>query len=532
MCVSHAPLAEASSDLPEAIDKAVSDVLGRVGDSSSLAAMVLVVVAGLREVGVLIVRHALERRDEPYRRGEALVDCPHCGGHMQRRRKLRPKGRCTDVGKVVYKRCQYECFECGHRLFPLDDSLQLRPALRGHDEGFANKLVLMCTVVPFGKGCDLFCRMTGIKASTQLARALTFTIGTRLYEAEMARADALWLSRCEQPELFEPPPAKLRQLKRHKRVYVMTDNSKIGIHQGTRGRHAPQTKMLRKIAQQAKGKAIAAAKRQNLGPESPPKLSEDMQALLAADEDSWRDVRALLIFSESDLATTSNTRRQILHRRVIGHVGTKDEWMRLVHLALHEEGVYTAHEVVIVADGGRGIWELFAELLPTTATRRVVQILDWFHAAQKLWAIGRALKGSKTPAQRKACNAWVKQLLDYLAEGKVSNVLQRLRKVRKIPAAAAKTLENGIDYFVTHRRRMHYRDFRNRRMLIGSGAIESVHAWVFQPRCRLPGMRWSVAGANAMIRLRCSWASDRWDDDFAQAANAPPLTNRKLKIAA
>jgi hypothetical protein len=69
-------------------------------------------------------------------------------------------------------------------------------------------------------------------------------------------------------------------------------------------------------------------------------------------------------------------------------------------------------------------------------------------------------------------------------------------------------------------------------MLIGSGAIESVHAWVFQPRCRLPGMRWSVAGANAMIRLRCSWASDRWDDDFDHAANAPPLTNRGLKIAA
>jgi len=81
------------------------------------------------------------------------------------------------------------------------------------------------------------------------------------------------------------------------------------------------------------------------------------------DEDSWRDVRALLIFREEDLVQSSRSRREILHRRVVAHVGTKEEWMQLLHMTFYEEGVYTAREVIIVADGGQGIWETFEELL-------------------------------------------------------------------------------------------------------------------------------------------------------------------------
>jgi hypothetical protein len=69
-------------------------------------------------------------------------------------------------------------------------------------------------------------------------------------------------------------------------------------------------------------------------------------------------------------------------------------------------------------------------------------------------------------------------------------------------------------------------------MLIGSGAIESVHAWVIQARCRLPGMRWSVEGANAILRLRGAWASGRFDDEFASAAELAPATDQNLKAVA
>ena len=171
-----------------------------------------------------------------------------------------------------------------------------------------------------------------------------------------------------------------------------------------------------------------------------------------------------------------------------------------MHMAFHEEGVYTAQEVFIVADGGGGIWELIEALLPTTPSRKVVEILDWYHAASHLWEVGRTLKGCKTPQERKRCAAWVKTLLDYLAEGKVANVIQRLAKLR-LRKAAADVVRKCLNYFRTHRTRMRYQWCRTRGMLIGSGAIESVHAWVIQARCRLPGMGWHQRNAATALFL-------------------------------
>jgi hypothetical protein len=311
----------------------------------------------------------------------------------------------------------------------------------------------------------------------------------------------------------------------------MEDNSKLGIQEGKRGRGAPKHKTLKKIAQQAKRKAIQKAKRAKAGPE--PVVEGLPPEAAFADEENWRDVRALLIFRERDLATTgTKKRREILHRRVLAHVGTKEEWMRLVHMALYEEGVYVAHEVVIVADGGNGIWELLEELLPTTRFRKVVQILDWYHAASHLWKVGRALKGCKTEAERKACVDWVNPLLDEMSDGKVANVLGRLRKLRPKSETAKEEVRKCIKYLKDHQQRMRYAWYRKQNMQIGSGAIESIHAWVIQPRCRLPGMRWSILGANAMLRLRCAWASGRFDEEFASAADSAAATAEELKAAA
>lgn len=85
-----------------------------------------------------------------------------------------------------------------------------------------------------------------------------------------------------------------------------------------------------------------------------------------------------------------------------------------------------------------------------------------------------------------------------------------------------------IEHFEKHQKRMRYAWYRKHSMLIGSG----VHAWVIQARCRLPGMRWSVEGANAMLRLRCAWASGRFDEEFTSPAELAPATDQNLKVVA
>jgi hypothetical protein len=55
-------------------------------------------------------------------------------------------------------------------------------------------------------------------------------------------------------------------MKRHGLVYVMMDNSKVGLQEGKRGRGAPKLKTLRKLAQQTRRKAVQKAKRCKAGP--------------------------------------------------------------------------------------------------------------------------------------------------------------------------------------------------------------------------------------------------------------------------
>ena len=123
-------------------------------------------------------------------------------------------------------------------------------------------------------------------------------------------------------------------------------------------------------------------------------------------------------------------------------------------------------------------------------------------------------------------------MVDYLDRGEVGNVLQRLRKIKRGTPEALEELEDVIKYFDKHRERMHYARFRKAGLAIGSGAIESVHNWVIQARCRLPGMRWSVAGANAILRLRCAWANGRWDAVFESDAHSADDPSSELRLAA
>ena len=539
MSVSHKKAGFRKREVPDFLIQLMEEVWLEQMKAVTLTSLVLTVLHGLRKMGIAILEYSLEERDRAFCQKGLKLECPKCKGAMRKLRNRRKVSRMTLLGKVTYRRSRYACRTCGHRVFPLDEQLSLKGMLRGHSDEFAKDVVLLCTIAPFEKGCELFERFYGVAVSTRLARALTLAIGKRLFDQEMKRAEELWELRHKEPERFEPTPARLRKMQRSKRVYVMMDNSKLGIQEGKRGRGASREKtqkkdtthkMLKKMAQQAKRKAVQKAKQGKAGPH--PEVEEPPETAFA-DTDGWKDVRALLIFREEDLAQTGNKkRRAILHRRVIAHVGTKEEWKRLVHLALYEEGVYVAHEVVVIADGGSGIWELFEELLPPTRFRKVVQVLDWFHAASHLWKVGRALKGCKTESQRKACVNWVSPLLDDLSKGKVANVLCRLRKLRPMSVAAKEEIRKCIKYFKEHRKRMRYAWYRKQDMLTGSGAIESIHAWMIQARFRLPGMRWSTEGANAMLRLRCAWASGRLDEKFALAADADPATPEDLKESA
>ena len=67
-------------------------------------------------------------------------------------------------------------------------------------------------------------------------------------------------------------------------------------------------------------------------------------------------------------------------------------------LAAHRRGLDGADEVVVLGDGAEWIWNLATEYFP-----QATQIVDWYHASERIWALGRALYGESS----RQGSAWV-----------------------------------------------------------------------------------------------------------------------------
>lgn len=154
------------------------------------------------------------------------------------------------------------------------------------------------------------------------------------------------------------------------------------------------------------------------------------------------------------------------------------------------EGVLQAREVIAVADGAAWILNLVSEHFPAA-----IQIIDWYHAKEKLCEVGKAVHGE---ASRKAA-VWFEQVTDCLWEGDVETVLQRMSQLRPGRKEAREVVRLALGYFDTHRERMRYQEYQARGYQIGSGVVEGAckhliglrekHGWHAVDNARRPSHR-------------------------------------------
>jgi hypothetical protein len=173
---------------------------------------------------------------------------------------------------------------------------------------------------------------------------------------------------------------------------------------------------------------------------------------------------------------------------------------RLV-LEAHRRGLDRAAEVVVLGDGAEWIWNLAAEHFP-----HATQIVDWYHASERIWELGRALYGETS--QRGP--VWIAQQLAGLAAGEHRRLVTNWRR-RTCTGAAALVRDAQVTYFTNQADRMAYDQYRARGLDIGSGMVESACKYVIGTREKGPGMRWSVAGAQAVANVRVLLLNGQWD---------------------
>ena len=186
----------------------------------------------------------------------------------------------------------------------------------------------------------------------------------------------------------------------------------------------------------------------------------------------------------------------------VASFGTAAAFGPRLALEAHRRGLDGAAEVVVLGDGAEWIWNLAAEHFPAAT-----QIVDWWHASERIWELSRALYGEGT----RAGSAWVARQLTLLAAGQVRRLVANWRR-RPCASAAAQVRDEQMTYFTNQAGRMAYDQYRARGLDIGSGMVESACKYVIGAREKGPGMRWSVPGAQAIANVRVLLLNDQWAD--------------------
>jgi hypothetical protein len=158
-----------------------------------------------------------------------------------------------------------------------------------------------------------------------------------------------------------------------------------------------------------------------------------------------------------------------------------------------------ASRQVVLGDGAPWIWNIADEQFP-----EALQIVDRFHAKQHLSDLAKALYGPTAPRT----SQWADRRKEELDTGKFQALLQAVRR----QVSRSEEARRCLHYFQTNRHRMRYREFHAQGICTSTGVVEAGCKVAIGTRLKRAGMHWTIRGSNAIIALRCSKLSGRFQD--------------------
>jgi hypothetical protein len=141
---------------------------------------------------------------------------------------------------------------------------------------------------------------------------------------------------------------------------------------------------------------------------------------------------------------------------------------------------------------------------------KAVQVVDWGHASERLWAVGKAVFGEGTAATK----GWAEARLDELWNGKVADVVATLEKLDLAVESYPAEVQQAAGYFRNNQDRMRYDEYRALGYPIGSGSAESAANTVVHDRLKRPGRGWTRPNSQAMLAALSELQSDRFQDSW------------------
>lgn len=205
----------------------------------------------------------------------------------------------------------------------------------------------------------------------------------------------------------------------------------------------------------------------------------------------WKECKVGVVFATSSLRPLVPRRRTY-----VAGIEPVEQFGERLFLFARQSGVDAAREVVCLGDGAPWIWEMMATYYP-----HATHILDFYHACEHLHA-ARLLRWSD---KEQDGDWWERAQQARLKRGWWDAFKGGFDQL-----SASDEREKAWNYFDTNCPRMQYREYRARRLFIGSGIVESGCKQIVTRRMKITGARWLHSGAKAIAQIRVAYLNGEY----------------------
>ena len=203
-------------------------------------------------------------------------------------------------------------------------------------------------------------------------------------------------------------------------------------------------------------------------------------------DDGWHEVKVGSCFEFGPGEDGEVEARNISYLAGYGEVELfrRKMWWHAYHHGLGLEG-----KGVVIGDGASWIDSFAQSYCPGG-----VRIVDWYHAVEHLWALGREAYGE-------GAREWVEGMKRWLWRGEVEEVAVGCERVLAAREGWSEGVRRTAEYFLERVEQMRYPAFREAGYPLGSGTVESACKGIGH-RCKGRGQRWKRKGLVAILALR------------------------------
>lgn len=177
----------------------------------------------------------------------------------------------------------------------------------------------------------------------------------------------------------------------------------------------------------------------------------------------WHELKTGVFYRQDQARVNESGRGLLAEKVVVSWQGSAVELGERLHHEALRRGLVRAEQLEAVGDGAAWLWNLV-----DARWAQAVQVLDFYHASQHLWELGRALHGK----EEKAAVEWLERRVHRLRHGQEQAVLKEIAGLKAGRGERGKIVRRAQKYFASQAGRMAYETIAQRGWPIGSGAVE------------------------------------------------------------